>query len=319
MYAVVVAAVDLDAGAGWQDTVKKAAAVCSKRLYVVLSGGAVARTSDATLEVLRELFDAACAATGKPTLDVVPLSAATGRWTGWLGAVGPVDACVGMPPEPGWEGCVELPAPCAEPGAPVAAGAPLGLHRALAVGGTFDRLHAGHRLLLAATCACATAGATVYVGIAGDELLRKKAHADLLEPFARRAANVVAYLKRCQPALRVEVSALLDPRAPPKAATKPEITGLVISLETVAGAERLVQMRADRLGASAPPLEVVAVGLVGAESQSADAAKMGSSELRAEAAAAVAAEPAQAGLGVGPYVWAACAAALVVVALRRRS
>jgi len=70
--------------------------------------------------------------------------------------------------------------------------------------------------LLAATCACAAADATAYVGIAGDELLRKKKHAELLEPFETRRANVVAYLRRCRPALRVETSALLDPKAPPK-------------------------------------------------------------------------------------------------------
>ena len=44
-----------------------------------------------------------------------------------------------------------------------------------AVGGTFDRLHAGHRLLLA-TAAAATDG-VLYVGVTGDSLLRKKVSA----------------------------------------------------------------------------------------------------------------------------------------------
>lgn len=39
------------------------------------------------------------------------------------------------------------------------------LHSNVAVGGTFDRLHAGHRLLLAATALVATHN--VYVGITG--------------------------------------------------------------------------------------------------------------------------------------------------------
>lgn len=42
----------------------------------------------------------------------------------------------------------------------------------VAVGGTFDRLHAGHRILLAATALAATQA--VYIGVTGPELLQKK-------------------------------------------------------------------------------------------------------------------------------------------------
>ena len=120
----------------------------------------------------------------------------------------------------------------------------------------------------------------MYVGIAGDELLKKKKHAELLEDFDARAAAVVAFLGRCRPSLAVTVSALLDPKAPPKAATISAITCLVISIETVAGATKLIQMRAENLGTDAPKLDLVTVGLVGAQTQDADAPKLGSSELR---------------------------------------
>ena len=62
----------------------------------------------------------------------------------------------------------------------------------------------------------AATNATSAVVDEKDELLRKKKHAELLEPFEARRAAVVAYLRRCRPALRVETSALLDPKAPPK-------------------------------------------------------------------------------------------------------
>jgi len=42
----------------------------------------------------------------------------------------------------------------------------------VAVGGTFDRLHAGHRILLAAAALAATEA--VYIGVTGAELLRNK-------------------------------------------------------------------------------------------------------------------------------------------------
>ena len=76
----------------------------------------------------------------------------------------------------------------------------------------------------------------------------------------------------------MSLSALLDPKAPPKAATMAEITALVISRETVAGADKLAAMRADN--GIAEPLRFVVVDLVGAESTEPAAPKLSSSALR---------------------------------------
>lgn len=74
-------------------------------------------------------------------------------------------------------------------------------YKTVCLGGTFDHLHPGHKLLL-------TAGAylldipetgssdtcTYIIGITGDALLKNKKNADVLEPWNDRARNVIQFL-----------------------------------------------------------------------------------------------------------------------------
>lgn len=74
-------------------------------------------------------------------------------------------------------------------------------HKTVCLGGTFDHLHPGHKLLLAAgaylldipergsadTC-------TYVIGITGDELLKNKKNAEVLESWGDRARNVLRFL-----------------------------------------------------------------------------------------------------------------------------
>ncbi|CAK7568408.1 MAG: hypothetical protein SEPTF4163_006396 [Sporothrix epigloea] len=78
---------------------------------------------------------------------------------------------------------------------------PTTLHKTVCLGGTFDYLHLGHKLLL-------TAGALLLdvpkpfmgppcefiIGITGDELLRKKKYAEYVQPWEVRARNVIRFL-----------------------------------------------------------------------------------------------------------------------------
>jgi phosphopantetheine adenylyltransferase len=81
-------------------------------------------------------------------------------------------------------------------------------HFSIAVGGTFDHLHAGHKLLLTATAAVlepsrrSTEGKerTLTVGITGDELLKNKKYSETLESWEERQKAVIRFL-----------SALLEP------------------------------------------------------------------------------------------------------------
>lgn len=73
-------------------------------------------------------------------------------------------------------------------------------HRVVAVGGTFDHLHAGHKLLLTATAlllqpdTLASVNRRLIVGITGDELLKNKKYAEYLNSWNQRQEDVVQFL-----------------------------------------------------------------------------------------------------------------------------
>lgn len=148
----------------------------------------------------------------------------------------------------------------------------------VAVGGTFDRLHAGHRLLLAATALAAAR--RVYVGVTADELLAKKAHREWLQPYEARCAAALGFMRAVRPTLDAEAGALRDPAAPTQAELDPGMEALVVSRETLAGGEAINRGRAARGFA---PLRLLVVGVVG---ERADGSKLSSSELRERDAAA---------------------------------
>ena len=135
----------------------------------------------------------------------------------------------------------------------------------VAVGGTFDRLHAGHRLLLAASALAAER--RLFIGITGDKLLSSKKHPELLQPFGERANAAVAFARKVRPGERVfavDVGALLDPKEPTGAETEPGMQALVVSKETVSGGEAINAGRKQR---GFRPLALLVVGLVGSSSE----------------------------------------------------
>jgi phosphopantetheine adenylyltransferase len=68
------------------------------------------------------------------------------------------------------------------------------VYKYVAVGGTFDRLHSGHKLLLSVSALHSLE--KLRVGITGPELLTKKKFADKLESFETRKRNVEAFLRQ---------------------------------------------------------------------------------------------------------------------------
>ncbi|KAI9654151.1 MAG: hypothetical protein M1831_005505 [Alyxoria varia] len=72
-------------------------------------------------------------------------------------------------------------------------------HLSVAVGGTWDHLHIGHKLLLAMVAFLvekdSSKPAKLTVGITGDELLKNKKNRELLQPWSERRDAVLEFLK----------------------------------------------------------------------------------------------------------------------------
>ena len=146
----------------------------------------------------------------------------------------------------------------------------------MCVGGTFDRLHAGHRHMLALCVLLARAA--LHVGVTAVALLRSKAHRELIQDYGVRRAQLLRTLWLMHPRLAYCFEPLTDPAGPAQRLAR--IQAIVVSAETVRGAAYINARRAERAMA---PLRVFVVGFIPPPSGiAADAlGKLSSSSLRA--------------------------------------
>lgn len=144
-----------------------------------------------------------------------------------------------------------------------------GRYPVVVVGGTFDRLHAGHRLLL--TAAAWAAGKKLWIGVTSSSLLEGKAYGELIAPVETRAEEAVQFARRVRPDLAEVVIAELEDAAGPSG-TEKDVDAMVVSKETRGSAERI---KAARVSAGLRPMVIVSVDIL-----SGGAAKLSSTALR---------------------------------------
>ncbi|ODO03418.1 pantetheine-phosphate adenylyltransferase [Cryptococcus wingfieldii CBS 7118] len=127
----------------------------------------------------------------------------------------------------------------------------------VALGGTFDRLHAAHKLLLHLGVFLSTQ--KLIVGIMADNLLASKTHAELVQPLAERLDNANAFLARsgASDTLQLDVLRIDDALGPTR--TDPDIQALVCSRETLSGGE---YVNSSRKGAGLEELELFVVDVI---------------------------------------------------------
>ena len=130
----------------------------------------------------------------------------------------------------------------------------------VAVGGTFDELHRGHKTLLGRAF---EVGDKVVVGLSSDEFVSKMGKPHETALYNERHRELDAFLEQLGLAARAEVVPLNDPCG--LTISGKDLEALVVSEETQRIAEKINEKRQK---ARLEPLEIVAVSMVPAENNS---------------------------------------------------
>ena len=130
-----------------------------------------------------------------------------------------------------------------------------GSHEHVAVGGTFDHMHQGHHLLLAATAL--SSSNSCFVGVASGPLLADKVLSELIQSLEKRSQLVREILSDMRPGLKLDVMPITDPYGPTITDTKFQC--LIVSEETSKGGASVNRKR-NELGM--PSMDILQVPLI---------------------------------------------------------
>lgn len=129
--------------------------------------------------------------------------------------------------------------------------------KTVAVGGTFDEFHRGHRALLEKAF---DVGERVVIGLCTDDFVERLGKPHMVAPFAVRLEELKGFLLRRGWLDRADIVPLSDAFGP--AASSGLIDGIVVSEETEGGA---LEINKRRMVCGLPSLGVVVVRMVMAE------------------------------------------------------
>lgn len=107
------------------------------------------------------------------------------------------------------------------------------------MGGTFDRLHAGHKILLAE--ACLRTRKRLTIGVTDKQMILNKDLCELIEPIDIRMKKLLDFLRDTDPTLEYNLQAITDPFGP--STVLPELQCIVTSEETRRGGEKVNEVR----------------------------------------------------------------------------
>ena len=129
--------------------------------------------------------------------------------------------------------------------------------RKVAVGGTFDEFHKGHKVLLIKAF---EVGEHVLIGLCTEEFVKKMGKPHITAPYQERLRELLAFLKKLGLSDKAEIIPLNDPYG--NTLTDRCIEALVVSEETEKIAIKINQKRSEVL---LPPLTIVTISMVPAE------------------------------------------------------
>ncbi|KAA0192289.1 hypothetical protein HAZT_HAZT001219 [Hyalella azteca] len=130
----------------------------------------------------------------------------------------------------------------------------------IVAGGTFDRIHPGHKILLAeGLLRCRN---RFTIGMADGILLEKKTLAPLIEPVEVRIENLKNLLEDMDPSIEFCLEPIIDPCGP--SGKDPRMEMIIVSQETLRGGHFVNKTRAER---NLNQLDVVVIDLVNDENR----------------------------------------------------
>jgi len=126
-------------------------------------------------------------------------------------------------------------------------------YRKVVVGGTFDRLHLGHKALLRKAF---EVGRYVYIGLTSDEMIKEKPHAEKILPYGVRLRDLVKFFEvNGYSGYRIiKINSAIG-----FADRLKSLDAIVVSEETYKGALIVNRAREER---GLKPLEIVTIGIV---------------------------------------------------------
>lgn len=129
------------------------------------------------------------------------------------------------------------------------------VYDSVVIGGTFDRLHSGHKILLSeAILRCRK---VLTVGVTDTPMLETKKLWELIEPCSIRMENVRNFLQEVEPSLEYHIAPINDMFGPTK--DDPTFQMIVVSSETVRGGDKVNEVRKAN---GLKPLQVHSVDLL---------------------------------------------------------
>lgn len=131
------------------------------------------------------------------------------------------------------------------------------LFKEVAVGGTFDALHRGHKILLRTAF---RAGDKVLVGLSRNGFVRRLRKRHRVDLYPKRRRELISFLKNERLASRGRIVPLDDPYGP--AINNSTVEALIVSRATKKTADKINKIRKQR---GLKPLSVLSIRMVLAE------------------------------------------------------
>lgn len=125
--------------------------------------------------------------------------------------------------------------------------------RKVALGGTFDTLHAGHIKLLATAVAISR---EVVLGVTSDEFANTYKQYSV-KPYSQRVSALTTLMRLIAPEAKLTVVRLDDPYGP--AISDTSLEALIASVETL---PRSILINDERIARGLPPVDIIAIGMV---------------------------------------------------------